>query len=91
MLSMRSRRVRFFLVRLFVEEEFRERKTTPKHDPRQPSEQGRIDYEMTHLPFISWCRQCMHQGEAAREEDCRKESEEETSCRNPFGQHNNIW
>ena len=27
--------------------------------------------------LFAWCRHCMHQGEAAREEDCRKESEEE--------------
>ena len=33
------------------EEEFGERKTTRKHDPRQPSEQQRIAHEMTHLPF----------------------------------------
>ena len=38
------------------EEEFGVRKTTRKHDPRQPSEQERIENEMTHLPFRSCCR-----------------------------------
>ena len=33
------------------EEELGERKTTRKHDPRQPCEQQRIAHEMTHLPF----------------------------------------
>ena len=36
-----------------------ERKPTRKHDPRQPSEQDRIEHEMTHLPFRSWCRHCI--------------------------------
>ena len=47
------------------EEEFGRRKTTRKHDPRQPSEQGRIDHEMAH-PFHSWCR-TLHQGKGAGE------------------------
>ena len=25
----------------------------------QPSEQERIDHELTHLSFLSWCRHCI--------------------------------
>ena len=57
------------------EEELRERKTTRKHYLRQPSEQERIEREMTHLPFRSWCRHCRKRW--SREEDCRKATEEE--------------
>ena len=42
------------------EVEFGERKTTLKHDPRQPSEQERIEHEMTHLALRSWCRHCVN-------------------------------
>ena len=38
------------------EEEFGERKTTRKNDLGRPSEQERLEHEMTHLPFRSWCR-----------------------------------
>ena len=56
-------------------EEFGNRKVVRKHDPRQPSQQEKEEHEMTHLPFRSWCRQCiMWRG---REEDCRKSMEEE--------------
>ena len=40
-------------------EELGERNTTRKHCLRQPREQERIEHEMTHLPFRSWCRQCI--------------------------------
>ena len=36
------------------------RKTMRMHDFRQPSEEGRIEHRMTHLPFQSWCRHCIH-------------------------------
>ena len=48
------------------EEEFGGRKTTRKHDPRQPSDQESIETGMTHLPFRNWCRHCMHQGKWTR-------------------------
>ena len=57
------------------EEELRESKTTRKHYLRQPCEQERIEREMMHLPFRSWCRCCIKRRE--REEDCRKAIEEE--------------
>ena len=60
------------------EEEFVEGKTTRKHDLCQLNEQERIEHEMTHLPFRSWCRHCITG--RGREEDCRRE----TSSRNPF-------
>ena len=47
-------------------EEFGERKTTRMHDPRQPSQHERIEHEMTHRPFRSWCNI------ASREEDERE-------------------
>ena len=47
-------------------EEFGERKTTRMHDPRQPSQHERIEHEMTHRPFRSWCNI------ASREEDERR-------------------
>ena len=40
-------------------EKLGERKTVHKHDLQQPSEQERIDHEMTHLPFRSWRRHCI--------------------------------
>ena len=52
-----------------------ERKTTRKHDPRQPSEQERIEHEVTRLPFRSWCRHCVKGWE--RDEVCRTATEEE--------------
>ena len=55
------------------EEEFGGRKIT--HNPRQPSEQERIEHEMTHFPCRSWCRHCVRR--KGRKEDCRKASEEE--------------
>ena len=57
------------------EEELGARNTTRKHCLRQPSEQERIEHEMTHLPFRSWSRQCIKG--RRREEDCRKANEEE--------------
>ena len=57
------------------EEEFGEWKTTRRHDPRQPSEQERIEHEMTHLPFRIWCRHCI-KGKW-REGDCRDATQEE--------------
>ena len=57
------------------EEKLGEGETTRKHDPRHPSEQERIEHEMTHLLFRGWCRHCI-QGRS-REEDCRRASEEE--------------
>ena len=41
------------------EEEFGSRNTVHTHDPRQPSEQKRIEHEMTHLPCRSWCGHCI--------------------------------
>ena len=41
------------------EAEFACRSTARKHDPRQPSEQERIDHEMTHVFYRSWCRLCV--------------------------------
>ena len=61
--------------KLEEEDEVGERKTTRKHDPRQPCEQERIEHEMTHLPFRSWCRHCIKR--RGREEDCRKAAEDE--------------
>ena len=57
------------------EEELGEWKATRTQDPRQPSEQERIEHAITHLPFRSWCTQCIKGRE--REEDCRKAIEEE--------------
>ena len=57
------------------EEGFGEKKTTRKHDPRRPSEQERIEHDMTHFPSQSWCRQCIKG--RRREEGCRKTEEEE--------------
>ena len=57
------------------EEEFGSRNTVRKHDPCQPSEPERIEHEMTHLPFRSWCGHCIKG--RGREEDCRKATEEE--------------
>ena len=38
------------------EEELERRKTIRKHDPRQPSEQRRIDHAMAHVLFRKWCK-----------------------------------
>ena len=35
------------------------------HDPHQPKEQEKIEHEMTHNPFSSWCRHRI-KGEGAR-------------------------
>ena len=56
-------------------EEFGSRNTVRKHDPCWPSEQERIDHEMTHLPFRSGCGHCIKG--SGREEDCRNATEEE--------------
>ena len=40
------------------------------------TEGERIEHEMTHLPFRSWCGRCIKG--RGREEDCRKSVEEET-------------
>ena len=57
------------------EEEFGERKNTRKHDLPQPDDQERIEHEMTHLPFRSWCRHYIKG--RWREEDCRQATAEE--------------
>ena len=41
------------------EESERQRKQDEEDDPRQPSEQERIEHEMTHLPFRSRCKHCI--------------------------------
>ena len=45
------------------------------HDPHQPKEQEKIEHEMTHNPFSSWCRHRIK--ENGCENDCRKTIEEE--------------
>ena len=35
------------------------RKVKKVQDPREPSEEERIEHEMTHLPYRSWCRHCV--------------------------------
>ena len=50
------------------EESERQRKQDEEDDPRQPSEQERIEHEMTLLPFRSRCKHCIKG--RAREEDC---------------------
>ena len=52
------------------EEELGARKAARRHDLRRPSEQERIEHEMTHLPFRSWCRHCIRRcGSKATEEE----------------------
>ena len=46
-----------------------------KHDLQQPSEQERIEYEMTRLPFRSWCTRCIKG--RTREKHCCTATEEE--------------
>ena len=55
--------------------EFGSRNTVRKHDLCQPCEQERIEHEMTHRPFRSWCGHRIKG--RGRAEDCRKETEEE--------------
>ena len=59
------------------EEEFGSRKTVRKHNPCQPSEQERIEHEMTHLFFQSWCEHCIKgRGRGGLSENGRRR----TSC-----------
>ena len=54
------------------EDEFGEKKIPRKSDPRQLSEQERTEHEMTHLPFRSWCRQCVKGREPAVTKQLKK-------------------
>ena len=35
------------------------RKVKKVQGPREPSEEERIEHEMTHLPYRNWCRHCV--------------------------------
>ena len=61
------------------QEELGERKTTRQHDPRQPSEQERIEHGMTHLPFRSWCRRCI-KGRGQRRTVAKQLKKRERDC-----------
>ena len=42
-----------------LEVEHGSRKVQKVQDPREPSKEERLEHEMTHLPFRSWCRHCI--------------------------------
>ena len=61
-----------------------ERKTTRKHDRRQPNKKEGIEHEMTNLPFRSWCRHCI-KGRGARGGLSESNWRRGTSPRSPCG------
>ena len=36
------------------------RRPAKMNDPKEPSEEERKEHEMTHLPYRSWCKHCVH-------------------------------
>jgi hypothetical protein len=41
------------------DEEFGTRKVKKVQDPKEPSKEEKLEHEMTHLPYRSWCRHCV--------------------------------
>ena len=42
------------------------RNTIKMNDPKEPTEREKLDHELTHLPYRSWCRHCVRgRGKAA--------------------------
>ena len=52
------------------EEEHGTRVARRRLDPREPTDEERRDHEMTHLPYRSWCEDCVKG--RGKEEDCRR-------------------
>ncbi len=41
------------------DEEFGTREVKKVQDPKEPSKEEKLEHEMTHLPYRSWCRHCV--------------------------------
>ena len=50
-------------------EEYGSRKMIKRQDPREPSKEEKEEHETTHIPFQSWCRNCVKG--RGKEEACR--------------------